>query len=456
MNEGRPPYDELFALIQKYISTNYPNLFQHSREEVLNRIKTYSRAYCSDHGILLDDTTLVKIQQDMVEFDCFSPYLSDPEVEEVNVNCWNDAKATYADGRIISIPMTFREPQETKQIIDRMLRVSQKVLDNSSPILRTHLGPKKRISAINGNNLMQGDGVAASIRIVNPKMLDKNDFIANGTATGEMLDFLTTVYRYGASICCAGSTGSGKTTLIAWLLSQMPDEKRIFTIEEGVQEFNLRKYDKNGNAINNVVQTVTMESDEHRYEVTMEDLLVQGLTFNPDYIMISETKSVDAAKKTIEAANTGHSLITTVHANSCDSIYYRFMYLCVDGSIDSSLLYAMAIEAFPITLFTKKLEDNSRRIMEIAETVVLPDGKKIVKTLYRFNVTKNGLDVGGKKYVEGYFEKVNAISENLQAKLKANGIPTKELDKLLKGGKNHDTADNNYVSLDGVRRLAAL
>ena len=48
-----------------------------------------------------------------------------------------------------------------------------------------------------------------------------------------MLDFLAAVLRFGLSICVTGSTGSGKTTLMSWILSTIPNEKRIFTIENG-------------------------------------------------------------------------------------------------------------------------------------------------------------------------------------------------------------------------------
>ena len=47
-------------------------------------------------------------------------------------------------------------------------------------------------------------GVAASIRIVNPRNLSKADFVQSGTATEEMLDFLSACLRYGVSICVAG------------------------------------------------------------------------------------------------------------------------------------------------------------------------------------------------------------------------------------------------------------
>ena len=59
------------------------------------------------------------------------------------------------------------------------------------------------------------------------------DFIKSGTATDEMMNLLSALVRFGVSTTVAGATSSGKTTLTGWLLSTIPDEKRVFTIENG-------------------------------------------------------------------------------------------------------------------------------------------------------------------------------------------------------------------------------
>ena len=91
------------------------------------------------------------------------------------------------------------------------------------------------VSSVSYTHLLVDEdvGVTASIRIVNPQNMQKEDFVKGGTATGPMLDFLAACLRYGVSVCVAGATGSGKTTVAGWLLTTIPDNKRIFTIENG-------------------------------------------------------------------------------------------------------------------------------------------------------------------------------------------------------------------------------
>ena len=67
------------------------------------------------------------------------------------------------------------------------------------------------------------------------------------------MDFLSFVVRYGASATVAGATSSGKTTLTGWLLTTIPDDKRIYTIENGSRELDLVKRDENGNLLGELI-----------------------------------------------------------------------------------------------------------------------------------------------------------------------------------------------------------
>ena len=117
-----------------------------------------------------------------------------------------------------------------------MLHASGMVLDNASPLVTGHLTRNTRIAAMKSPVVDEDVGVAASIRIVNRYNLSREDLLRSGTATEEMLDWLSVFLRYGISICVAGATSSGKTTAAGWLLTTIPDSKRIFTIEIGSRE----------------------------------------------------------------------------------------------------------------------------------------------------------------------------------------------------------------------------
>lgn len=86
-----------------------------------------------------------------------------------------------------------------------------------------------------------------------------------------MLDFLAACLRYGVSVCVAGATGSGKTTVAGWLLTTIPDNKRIFTIENGSRELDLVR-EKDGRVCNSVIHTITRESENAKQNIDQDIL----------------------------------------------------------------------------------------------------------------------------------------------------------------------------------------
>lgn len=449
-SRNKRTFPEVLAEIQEYLASKYSTLITDNPEEQHQQITAYIAKYLNDYSLGVEgmshEELIDKLYTEMAEFSFLTPYLFANDVEEININSWKDVKITYADGRVVPTKDRFQTPQHAVDVIRRLLHKSGMILDNSQPGVVGHLSNKIRITVL-GNPLTDKEkGVAASIRIVNPKKLSRDDFIGYGTATAEMLDFLAEVLRFGLSICVTGSTGSGKTTLMSWILSTIPNEKRIFTIENGCREFDLVKEDAEGNVINNVVHTVTRFSDDPKQNYDQERLLEFALTCNPDIVCVGEMKSAEAFAAQ-EAARTGHAVITTTHANSCKATYYRMVTLCTQKyDMGDKTLYNLVTEAFPIVLFVKKLEDNSRRVMEITECEILEDGTRQLHTLYRYHVSETSIQ-DGKVKVHGEFQKVSTISASLQKRLLENGMPPRLLERIAGGGVKLDTGGNCVIVL---------
>lgn len=170
-------------------------------------------------------------------------------------------------------------------VIRRMLHVSGMVLDNASPAVLGHLSKNIRIAVLKTPLVDDDVGIAASIRIVNPQSLAKEDFVKGGTATEEELDFLSECLRYGISVCIAGATSSGKTTITGWLLGTIPDSKRIFTIENGSRELDLVR-EKDGAVCNSVIHAITRSSENEKQNIDQDALLDMALRFNPEIICV--------------------------------------------------------------------------------------------------------------------------------------------------------------------------
>jgi pilus assembly protein CpaF len=145
--------------------------------------------------------------------------------------------------------------------------------------------------------------------------------------------------------------------------------------------------------------------------------------------MRSAAESLSAA----ESSRTGHTVCTTIHSNSSVSTYRRMMTLAKRKyNMDDSILMQIMVEAYPVVIFTKQLEDRSRKIMEIIEGEDFVDGKLCYRSLYLYEVTDNTVGKKGEVKVVGKHKKIENISESLKKRFLDNGISSKELAQFLK------------------------
>jgi len=434
-NTGRNKrtFSEVLAEIQEYLASKYSTLITDNPEEQHQQITAYIAKYLNDYSLGVEgmsrEELIDKLYTEMAEFSFLTPYLFTNDVEEININSWKDVKITYADGRVVPTKDRFQTPQHAVDVIRRLLHKSGMILDNSQPGVVGHLSNKIRITVLGNPLTDKGKGVAASIRIVNRHNLSREELLRSGTATEEMLDWLSVFLRYGISICVAGAPSSGKTAAAGWLLTPIPDSKRIFTIENGSRELELVRKE-NGKVVNSVVHTLTRDSENERQRIDQIALVDICLRFNPDILVVGEMRGAEA-NAAQEAARVGVAVLTTIHSNSCEATYRRMVSLCkraVDMSDETLLSYVT--EAYPIVVFCKQLENKQRRMMEIMECEILPNGDRRYNTLFRYVITENHME-NGKFVIEGHHTQVNEISVSLRKRLLENGMPNEELQAFL-------------------------
>ena len=127
-----------------------------------------------------------------------------------------------------------------------------------------------------------------------------------------------------------GPTGSGKTTTIYRLLSEMNDGRRkIVTVEDPV-EFELPG-----------VQQVRVRAD---IGLSFSTALRSILRQDPDVVMVGEIRDPETARIAVQAALTGHLVISTLHTNSALASVGRLLDLDVEGYLLSDVLRGLAAQ----------------------------------------------------------------------------------------------------------------
>lgn len=424
----------LLSMTQEHVTREYAAIL--TDKEKLPQLRAYIEQFVRDgdfqiEGMPADELT-ERLYREMAEYSVLTPFLDSPALEEVNINSWDDIALTRTDGSIVKAAEHFHSPQHAEDIVKRLLQHSGMILDNATPIAQGHLPNNTRLTALKTPVVDAVNGIAASIRLLHPQRVNREKLLETGMATEEMLDFLAACIRYGVSMTAAGATSTGKTTLINCLLSEIPDNRRVFTIESGARELALVRRE-NGRTINNVVHTLSRPSDNPAYNISQEQLVVAALRFSPNVVVVGEMRDTEASAA-VEASLTGHTVVSTVHSGAAEAAHTRIALLCQRRfPIDFSTSLTQAGMAFPVIAYTHRLEDNSRRVMDISECEVLPDGRRTYHTLYRYDIVSNTVQ-NGTYTINGHFSKVGVPSESLQRKLRQYGIPQDELARFTKIG----------------------
>jgi type II secretory ATPase GspE/PulE/Tfp pilus assembly ATPase PilB-like protein len=126
-------------------------------------------------------------------------------------------------------------------------------------------------------------------------------------------------------ILVTGPTGSGKsTTLYAFLRELMNDERKIITVEDPVE------YQTNG---------ITQIPVNAEIGLTFASVLRSVLRQDPDIVLIGEIRDRETAEIAVQAALTGHLVLSTLHTNDAPSAFVRLM----DMGVESYLLASSVI-----------------------------------------------------------------------------------------------------------------
>lgn len=124
------------------------------------------------------------------------------------------------------------------------------------------------------------------------------------------------VQERGLYLFC-GPVGSGKTTLMHYLANQKFNDQQIISIEDPVEIENRQ-----------ILQLQINESIGLDYE----SLIKLSLRHRPDLLMIGEIRDFKTAKAVVQAALTGHTVFSSIHAKSPDSVLSRLIELGIPKS----------------------------------------------------------------------------------------------------------------------------
>ncbi len=170
-----------------------------------------------------------------------------------------------------------------------------------------------------------GESVVMRLLRGNAKMINLEEL---GLRPEALVKLNTEADRSTGMIIATGPTGSGKTTTLYALIKKMhTPENKIITLEDPIE------YKIPGISQSEIheqsVTTVDPQGQHHREESPHSYSFAKGLRSilrqDPDVIMVGEIRDLETAETAIQAALTGHVVLSTIHTNDASGTIPRFL-----------------------------------------------------------------------------------------------------------------------------------
>ena len=433
---GEEPYELVLQRVQSNIASslnkNIEDISESELKEIIEKYITSHSVKCNLTDSVTELTNYIYHDMAGLSFITRDKLFERKGFEEIDINAWNDVEIVVS-GKRTKTDYSFLSPQHAIDIHQRMFRKTGTIFNDAQPRATADIGDGIRITALKSTLTDADVAVASSIRKVNMNVISREKLIEGKAISEPMFDLLLLCVKHGIPICISGETGAGKTTLAGCLLAIAAKTMRIFTIEEGSREWNFVSKDERSRPINSVIHTRTRPNEDNpSLNIDQEALVMLSLRFDPEIIAPGEIRGREAYE-TMSVANTGHTVVTTIHSNSTADTPKRIIGLAKKAhDMSDSTLYDMVSSAFPILVHTEKLSDNRRRITEIREVTGYDNGKIQSKMLFEFEIEDNIYDGDTCVDVVGDFVHINSISRELAQKLLKKGARRAELEPYLK------------------------
>lgn len=293
------------------------------------------------------------LYQRVAGFGAITPFLDDPEVEEIWIN--EPGRVFVARHGKHELTNVVLGEREVERMVERMLARAGRRLDRSQPFVDAQLPDGTRlhvvIPPITHNwsvNLRKFVGLRAN---------NLDELVTLGSMSVGAAEFLRAAVHSGLNIVVAGAVGAGKTTLLNCLASAIPNRDRVVTCEE-VFELQVGLADV-------VSLQCRQQNLEGQGEITLRDLVRESLRMRPDRLIVGEVRGAEALDMLL-AMNSGAFCMTSVHANSAREALRKLttLPLLAGENVDRQFVASTVAACIDLVVFCRR-ESGERLVSEV-------------------------------------------------------------------------------------------
>jgi len=404
--KGRIHLQLLEKLDLAVLETLTPEKLRHELASLVERLLHEEQAPIND----AERSTLIRdIQHEMLGFGPLELLMADPLVSDILVNNWHQIYVERR-GKLEPSHITFNDEKHLLRIIDKIVSLVGRRIDESSPMVDARLPDGSRVNAVIPPVAL--DGPMMSIRRFAHVPLKMENLVENlKTLTPEMAQLLNGLVRSKVNMLISGGTGAGKTTLLNILSGYIPEAERVVTIEDAA-ELQMQQP--------HVVRMETRPANiEGKGEITQRALVRNALRMRPDRVVIGEVRGAEAFDM-LQAMNTGHEgSLTTIHANTPRDALSRLENMI--GMANLNLPHKAARQqiasAITVVIQVLRMIDGKRKVTSIQELTGMEGDVITMQEIFSFRQT--GLADDGS--VQGYFQ-ASGVRPKFAERLRSFGV----------------------------------
>ena len=348
---------------------------QKFRDSALKKLDEYIPKTDADARVMLSEYLI----NDMLGLGKLELLLADDALEEIVINSSREPVWVYHKMHgWLKTNLMLRDDEQTADYANAIGRRAERQINTLNPLMDAHLMTGERVNA----TLLpvSTDGNTITIRKFSRQPWTIVDFINNKTLDPTIASLLWTSMQYELNMIMAGGTASGKTSMLNSISPFLPPNHRIISIED-TRELRLPTY------LHWVPMVTRQPNSEGKGGVSMLDLMVNSLRMRPDRVLVGEIRRHEEAEVLFEAMHTGHSVYSTLHANTADEVRRRLV--TPPLSIPETLLESLHLVS--VQFRHRKL--GIRRVLELAEVLPSAEGTVSFRTIYKWRA---GQDTFGK------------------------------------------------------------
>jgi flagellar protein FlaI len=355
------------------------------------------------------------LERDFLGFGVIDAMMNDSSLEDIS--CDGPKLAVFVYHRrfeSIRTNVSFDTDEALDGFVMQLVQRSGKHISVADPLVDATLPDGSRLQASLSREVTTR-GSTFTIRRFRRDPLTPTDLLEFETLSPEMMAYWWLAVENGASAIVCGGTASGKTTTLNALSLFIPPQKKIVSIED-TRELNIPHENwipgvtRTGGAATGAVEGGQLK---RLGEVDMFDLLRAALRQRPEYLLLGEVRGAEAYVL-FQAMATGHTVYSTMHADSVQSAVHRLESKPLE--IPRNMLSSLDI--FCIQAEVRAGGKRSRKVREIVElTGVDPrTGELITNRVFSYDATDGRFKYSGVSFVLGRIaEELNLSEAQLRA-----------------------------------------